>query len=59
MSNGPQSSVLFNPPQNSVPDSDPSIVRIPLKQMDWAARSSQQKPWDKDIGGVKNLPNGK
>jgi len=27
--------------------------------MDWAARSSQQKPWDKDIGGVKNLPNGK
>lgn len=53
------SSRLFTPPQNHVPDSDPSIIRVPMKSMDWANRPSQQKPWDKDIGGVKNLPNGK
>lgn len=54
-------SVLFTPPQNTVPDSgtDRSIVLVPLKSMDWANRPSQQKAWDKDIGGVKNLPNGR
>jgi hypothetical protein len=54
------SSRLFTPPQNNVPDSDPMIVRVPLKSMDWANRSSQQKAWDtKEVGGVKNLPNGR
>lgn len=53
------STPLFTPPQNSVPDNDPQIVRVPLKDMDWANRPSQQKAWDKSIGGTKNLPNGR
>lgn len=51
---------LFTPPQNHVPESDPMIVRIPLEHMPWAARRSQQKTWmTREVGGVKNIPNGK
>lgn len=53
------SSRLFTPPVDRVPDSDPMIIRIPLDKMDWSARKSQQKPWDTGWAGVKNLPNGK
>ncbi len=35
-------SPAFNPPMNSLPsDNDPQIVRVPLKNVDWAFRKSQ------------------
>lgn len=49
---------LFTPPQNSVPDTDPAIVRVPMTEMDWANRRSQQKSWNSGWAGVKNLKNG-
>lgn len=51
---------LFTPPQDHVPESDPAIIRIPMKEMDWAARRSQQKGWDNSGGkGLKHIPNGR
>jgi hypothetical protein len=35
-------SPAFNPPTNSLPaDNDPQIVKVNLKNTDWAARKSQ------------------
>lgn len=59
MADSPSSSRVFSPPQDRVPDSDPAIVRVPLDEMPWAARKSQQKGWDSGWAGVRNLPNGK
>jgi hypothetical protein len=57
------STPLFNPPQNHVPDTDQAIIRVPLDHMPWAARKSQQNMWFKGegdaTGNVKNLANGK
>lgn len=50
---------IFNPPQDHITTNDPSIIRIPLEKMDWAARSSQQHSWDKSGKSLKNLPNGR
>lgn len=51
---------IFTPPQDSVPETDAAIVRVPMKQMDWANRSSQQKGWDNSgAKTIRNLPNGK
>lgn len=49
---------LFTPPMDALRDSDPQIVKVPLNQMDWASRSSQQKSWDSGWATVKNLKNG-
>lgn len=53
------SSRLFTPPMDRVPDSDPMLVRVPMKELDWANRPSQQKPWGSGWMTVKNLSNGK
>lgn len=52
------SSRLFTPPMDGLRDSDPQIVKVPLNSMDFASRSSQQKPWGSTWAGVKNLKNG-
>lgn len=58
MADSPTNSRLFTPPMDRVPDSDPMIVRVPLKEMDWSNRGSQQKPWATGWATVKNLRNG-
>ena len=65
---GMDSSRLFTPPQNHVPESDPAIIRVPMVQMPWSARQStlgmawNQRGQSNDVdatGNTKNIPNGR
>lgn len=52
-------SPAFVPPVNSVKDSDPMVIRVPLDKTDFGARMSTQKAIDTaNSMTVNNLKNG-
>lgn len=58
MADSRSNSRVFSPPMDRVPDSDPMIVRVPLDDMDWAARKSSQRTWADGPKSIKHVPNG-
>ena len=50
-------SPAFNPPVNTVKDSDPMIVRVPMDKTDWAARKSAQPPMNNEGMTLSHIPN--
>lgn len=52
---------IFTPPVDTVPNSEPMLVKVPLDHLEWGNRTSQQKGWDNTSGAknIRNLPNGK
>lgn len=58
MADSRSNSRVFSAPQDHVPDSDPMIERVPLDDMDWAARKSQQHGWAAGPKTIKHVKNG-
>lgn len=57
---GPSNSPAFIPPQNSITDNDPSIVRIPLDVVDIGFRKSAQSGlMTNNNMTIRNIPNAK
>lgn len=51
-------SPAFRPPMDRVTDNDPAIVRVPMDEVEWANRKSQQPGMRSGAAGpVKHLPN--
>lgn len=52
-------SPAFNPPVNTVKDSDPMIVRVPMDRTDIGFRPSQRPTMKDDHFAINHVPNGK
>ena len=51
-------SPAFNPPSLQPKDTDPMVIKVPMKEVDWGNRSSQQPSMRAERMSLKNLPNG-
>lgn len=51
-------SPAFKPPMDRVTDSDPMIVRVPMDEVQWANRKSQQPSMNEQAAGsLRHIPN--
>lgn len=51
-------SPAFNPPSVQPKDTDPMVIKVPMKETEWANRSSQQPSMRAERMALKHVPNG-
>lgn len=51
-------SPAFNPPNVQPKDTDPMVLKVPMKETDWANRASQQPAMRAERMTLKHVPNG-